>query len=63
MADITDIDPVGKTVTSADGVVFSGDYLVLAVGAEPNFFDTPGADVHAFPLYSVDDAERLRSRC
>ena len=62
MADITDIDPVEKTVTSADGVVFSGDYLVLAVGAEPNFFDTPGADTHAFPLYSVDDAERLRSR-
>ncbi len=32
------------------------------MGAEPNFFDTPGAQTHAFPLYSVDDAERLRSR-
>ena len=62
MADVTDIDPVAKTVTSADGVVFSGDYLVLAVGTEPNFFGTPGADTYAFPLYSVDDAERLRSR-
>ena len=62
MADVTGIDPVAKTVTSADGVEFSADYLVLAVGAEPNFFNTPGADTHAFPLYSVDDAERLRSR-
>ncbi|HEX3295471.1 MAG TPA: FAD-dependent oxidoreductase [Nocardioides sp.] len=26
----------------------------------PNFFGVPGADEHAFPLYSVADAERLR---
>jgi NADH dehydrogenase len=32
------------------------------MGTEPNFFGTPGAQTHAFPLYSVDDAERLRSR-
>ena len=30
--------------------------------SQPNFFNTPGADEHAFPLYSLDDAERLRSR-
>jgi NADH dehydrogenase len=62
MAEITDIDPGAKTVTSADGVTFAGDYLVLALGTVPNFFHTPGAAEHAFPLYSVDDAERLRSR-
>jgi NADH:ubiquinone reductase (H+-translocating) len=62
MAEVSDIDPVANTVTSADGVVFGADYLVVAVGAEPNFFHTPGAAEHAFPLYSVDDAERLRSR-
>ena len=28
----------------------------------PNFFRTPGAEEHAFPLYSLDDATRLRSR-
>jgi NADH:ubiquinone reductase (H+-translocating) len=62
MALVTEVDPVAKTVTSADGITFTGDYLVLAMGTEPNFFDTPGAEEHAFPLYSVDDAERLRSR-
>ena len=62
MALVTAVDPVAKTVTSADGITFTGDYLVLAMGTEPNFFDTPGAEEHAFPLYSVDDAERLRSR-
>ena len=46
----------------ADGTMFTGDYLVLAAGSQPNFFHTPGADTHAFPLYALADAERLRSR-
>src|SRR5262249_6039436 len=62
MADIAHVDPSTKTVTSTDGVSFSADYLVLAMGSRPNFFGTPGADEHAFPLYSLLDAERLRSR-
>ena len=32
----------------------------MAAGARPNFFGVPGAAEHAFPLYSVADAERLR---
>ena len=40
---------------------YAGDYLVLAAGSQPSFFGTPGAE-HAFPLYSLDDAERLRTR-
>ena len=35
---------------------------MLAAGSQPNFFRTPGAEEHAFPLYSLDDAQRLRSR-
>jgi NADH dehydrogenase len=62
VADVTNIDPSTKTVTSADGISMSADYLVLAMGSKPNFFNTPGADTHAFPLYSLEDAERLRSR-
>ena len=38
------------------------DVLVLAAGSQPNFFGTPGAAESAFPLYSLDDATRLRSR-
>jgi len=62
MAEIAAVDPAARTVTSTDGVTFGGDYLVLALGTVPNFFHTPGAAEHSFPLYSVDDAERLRSR-
>jgi NADH dehydrogenase len=61
-AEIDKVDPVAKTVTTVDGLTFGGDYLVLAAGAQPNFFGTPGAEEFAFPLYSLDDAELLRSR-
>jgi NADH dehydrogenase len=62
MAPVTRADPETRTVTCADGTTFSGDYLVLAMGSQPNYFHTPGADEHAFPLYSLEDAQRLRSR-
>jgi NADH dehydrogenase len=59
---VTDIDPTTRTVTTADGQTFTGDYLVLAAGSRPNFFHTPGAEQHAFPLYTVDNAKALRTR-
>jgi NADH dehydrogenase len=62
LAEIAEVDPVNRTVTSADGQQWSGDVLVLAAGSQPNFFDTPGAAEHAFPLYSLDHATNLRSR-
>jgi NADH dehydrogenase len=49
-----------RTVRLADGRTLTGDHLVVAAGARPNFFGVPGAAEHAFPLYSVADAERLR---
>ena len=62
LAEAAEIDPLTHTVTTADGERFSGDAVVLAAGSQPNFFRTPGADQHAFPLYCLDDAQRLRSR-
>jgi NADH:ubiquinone reductase (H+-translocating) len=56
------IDPDTRSVTTPSGSVLSGDYLVVAAGAQANFFGTPGAPEHALPLYSVNDAERLRAR-
>ena len=40
----------------------AADSLVIAAGSRPNFFRTPGAEEYALPLYSLDDATRLRSR-
>ena len=61
LGDVVAIDPVARTVTTTTGETYAGDYVVLAAGSQPNFFGTPGAE-HAFPLYSLDDADRLRTR-
>jgi NADH dehydrogenase len=62
LAEVASVDPQKRTATTAEGDSWTGDALVVAAGTIPNFFRTPGADVHAFPLYSLDDATRLRSR-
>ena len=62
LADVTAIDPKARSVSTKEGEVYQGDFLVLAAGAQANFFNTPGADANSFPLYSLVDAERLRSR-
>jgi NADH:ubiquinone reductase (H+-translocating) len=62
LAEVASVDPQKRTATTADGDSWTGDALVVAAGSIPNFFRTPGADAQAFPLYSLDDATRLRSR-
>ena len=62
LATVTAIDPVAHTVTTAEGGTYEGDFIVVGAGAQPNFFRTPGAAEHAFPLYALADAELLRSR-
>jgi NADH dehydrogenase len=61
-AEVVSVDPRVHSVTLADGSTVNGDVLVLAAGAQPNFFDTPGAEEFSFPLYSLSDAEQVRSR-
>lgn len=62
MTEVTSIDLDTKTAHTANDEIFQGDFLVLAAGAEPNFFGIPGVKEYAFPLYSLLDAELLRSR-
>lgn len=62
MAEVISVDPNTNTVTTQEGETYQGDYLVLAAGSVVNFFNTQGAEQNAFPLYTLDDAERLRSR-
>jgi NADH:ubiquinone reductase (H+-translocating) len=60
--EVISADLLTRTVHTKDGKTYQGDWLVLAAGAQVNFFGTPGADKHAYPLYSLRDAELLRSR-
>jgi NADH:ubiquinone reductase (H+-translocating) len=59
-APVITADLSARSLTLADGTTLQGSYLVMAAGARPNFFGVLGAAEHAFPLYSVADAERLR---
>jgi NADH:ubiquinone reductase (H+-translocating) len=62
MAEIRSVDLATRTAFSVNGDKYEGDFLVLAAGAEANFFGIPGVREHALPLYSLIDAERMRSR-
>lgn len=37
------------------------DYLLITAGARANFFGIPGMEEHSWPLYTLDDAIRLRT--
>src|SRR5215469_6335887 len=62
MQQVTAVNPATRTVTTREGESYQWDFLVLAAGSQANFFGTPGAKENAYPLYSVEEAQRLRSR-
>ena len=61
-AQVTAVDAARRAVTTVGGETFTAQILVLAAGAVPHFFNTPGAEEHAYPLYSVTDATRLSAQ-
>src|SRR5262249_39658189 len=62
MATVTAVNVSGRRIQFEDGNPISYDYLVLAGGTSVNYFNTPGAAEHAFPLYTLMNAVKLRNR-
>ncbi len=62
LTEVESVDLSTRVVRTAEGEQYQGDYIVLAAGAQANFFNTPGAEQYSYPLYSLNDAERIRSR-
>jgi len=60
-APITGIDLEAKEVRFEGLAPIAYDYLVLALGAEVTFFGTEGAAEHAFPMYTLPHALRLKN--
>src|ERR1041385_5236657 len=58
---VTGIDVPGRKIQVDDSDEITFDYLVLAGGATVNYFGTPGAAEHAFPLYTLMNAVKLRN--
>ncbi|HET8743156.1 MAG TPA: NAD(P)/FAD-dependent oxidoreductase [Gaiella sp.] len=59
-ATVTGIDVDRREVRFAGMEPLTYDYLVVALGARVEFFGVEGAAEHAFPLYTLADALRLR---
>src|SRR5712692_2410699 len=62
MATVTGVDIPSHRIQLEDGNQIAYDYLVLAGGATVNYFNTPGAAEHAFPLYTLMNAVTLRNK-
>ena len=60
-ANVTDIDLEARTVSFGDWDDQHYDRLVVALGAHVNYFGTDGAAEHAFPLYTLNHAVRLKN--
>jgi NADH dehydrogenase len=61
-ATVSAVDLDAREVQFADMAPLQYDYLVVGLGAIVQFFGCNGAPENAFPLYTVEDALRLRSR-
>jgi len=59
---VTGIDLAMRKIQMDDGDEITFDYLVLAGGATVNYFGTPGASEHGFPLYTLMNAVKLRNQ-
>ncbi len=58
---VVSIDPVAGSLALEDGSRTRYDYLVLAVGADTNYFGVAGADRFCWPLKTLPEATALRS--
>lgn len=54
-------DARNRRITLASGGTLSYAFLVLALGAETNYFDIPGLKEYSIALKTADDAVRLRN--
>lgn len=61
MAEVENIDNKNRVVHTDKGDV-SYDTLLIATGAETNYFGIKGAEKHSFPVKTMMDAIRLRHR-
>jgi NADH dehydrogenase len=59
-ANVAAIDLDARSVAFDEIAPITYDYLVLALGAEVNFFGTEGAPEHAFPMYTLEHAVSLK---
>jgi NADH dehydrogenase len=58
LGNVSAIDPVSSTI-GIDNQSLQYEYMILALGSQANYYKIPGLQQFAFPLQSVEDAERI----
>lgn len=61
VGEVTGVDFDAQSVQLEDGGTFNYDYLIVAAGAQANFFGIEGMEENSWPLYTLADAVRLRT--
>lgn len=59
--EITKISPEHKQVSLDQDQVVEYDYLIIALGSEPEYFQIPGLKEHSFPLRSLNAARLIKA--
>jgi NADH dehydrogenase len=62
MAEVVGFDLAARTLTLDDGSTVAWDHLVVAAGAETNYYGHPEWALHAPGLKSIEDALEIRRR-
>jgi NADH dehydrogenase len=62
-SEVVGVDPAAKQVTLATGPPLTYDYLVITNGVTANYFGVPGAEDHAFALYTRNEALACGTGC
>ncbi len=60
-SEVVGVDWERKQVALRDEPAVDFDYLIVAAGSTANYFGVDGADEFSFPLYTLEDAVRLRN--
>lgn len=60
MAEVRSVDFAARTINPGNHTI-PYDYLILSVGSVSNFFGVAGAEEHAFPLKTMEQAIELRN--
>ncbi|HYZ35730.1 MAG TPA: NAD(P)/FAD-dependent oxidoreductase [Pseudonocardiaceae bacterium] len=60
LGELVAVDWTQRVLHCRDGSTVGFDYLILAAGAQTNFFGVPGMREYSWPLYTLTDAVRLR---
>ena len=59
---VTDVDVDARTLEMSDGTTLGFDRLIVACSSVASYHKIPGAERWTLPLYTLDDARRLRNR-